>query len=102
VQSEDWTDCRCLGKAGGKFSPITDAEKTETTRGLDTTAVLLLSALGVLAALVGATLIYLFHPVGIGVWLFVCFAFLAVHGGPIETCLVERTVIVKTPIALVS
>jgi hypothetical protein len=33
-------------------------EKTETTRGLDTTAVLLLSALGVLAALVGATLIY--------------------------------------------
>lgn len=57
---------------------MTDAEKTETTRGLDTTAVLLLSALGVLAALVGATLIYLFHPVGIGVWLFVCFAFLAV------------------------
>jgi hypothetical protein len=102
VQSEDWPDCRCLGKARGKFSPITDAEKTETTRGLDTTAVLLLSALGVLAALVGAMLIYLFHPVGIGVWLFVWFAFLAVHGGPIKTCVVERTVIVKTPIALVS
>ncbi len=31
---------------------MTDAEKTETTRGLDTTAVSLLSALGVLAALV--------------------------------------------------
>jgi hypothetical protein len=43
---------------------MSDAEKTETTRGLDTTAVLLLSALGVLAALVGAPLIYLFHPVG--------------------------------------
>jgi hypothetical protein len=64
VQSEEWPDCRCLGKARGKFSPMSDAEKTETTRELDTTAVLLLSALGVLAALVGATLIYLFHPVG--------------------------------------
>lgn len=58
VQSEEWPDWRCLGKARGKFSPMTDAEKTETTRGLDTTGVLLLSALGVLAALVGATLIY--------------------------------------------
>jgi len=58
---------------------MTDAEKTETTRGLDTTAVLLLSALGVLAALVGATLIYFgyFAPWEFGVWLFVCFAFLA-------------------------
>jgi len=35
---------------------MTDAEKTETTRGLDTTAVLLLSAL------VGATLIYFGRP----------------------------------------
>ena len=52
---------------------MTDAEKTETTRGLDTTAVLLLSALGVLAALVGATLIYFgyFTPWEFGVWLFV-------------------------------
>jgi hypothetical protein len=41
--------------------------------------VLLLSALGVLAALVGATLIYFgyFAPWEFGVWLFVCFAFLA-------------------------
>jgi hypothetical protein len=42
--------------------------------------VLLLSALGVLAALVGATLIYFgyFTPWEFVVWLFVCFAFLAV------------------------
>jgi hypothetical protein len=52
VQCEEWPDCRCLGKARGKFSPMSDAEKTEATRGIDTTAVLLLSAL------VGAALIY--------------------------------------------
>jgi hypothetical protein len=70
---------------------MSDAEKTETTRGLDTTAVLLLSALGVLAALVGATLIYFgyFTPWEFGVWLFVCFAFLAV--GPYFLAGASRT-----------
>jgi hypothetical protein len=72
VQSEEWPDCRCLGKARAKFSPISDAEKTEATRGIDTTAVLLLSAL------VGTAPIYFGYFTPFGVWPFVCFAFLAV------------------------
>ena len=53
---------------------MSDGEKTEATRGVDTAAGLLLSAL------VGAALIYFgyFAPWEFGVWLFVCFA-LAAH-----------------------
>jgi hypothetical protein len=63
-----------------KLFSMKDEERTQTTRGLDTTALLLLSALGVLAVGVGAGLIYFgyFAPWEFAIWLFVCVAFLAV------------------------
>jgi uncharacterized membrane protein YgaE (UPF0421/DUF939 family) len=60
---------------------MSDGEKTEATRGVDTAAGLLLSAL------VGAALIYFgyFAPWEFGVWLFVCFALAALGRGRVKT-----------------